>query len=521
LYPASRIMRRARDLFSNRVAVIEGDTRLSYAQFADRIDRLASALAGLGLRRGDRVAILDGNSLRYLEAYYACLQAGLAFMPLNSRLAPAEYEYIFNDSEARALLLSAPFLDVWEQLRGKTPSIETVIAMAVENPPAGILDYEDLLTRARPQSDPVVNGPDDIVQIYYTSGTTGDPKGVCLTDANLFHCGVDSALVMDFRADSIWLHSAPMFHLADALAIWTVPLLGGAQVTVPFDPHRVLEAIQTERVTITSLPATLISMIANLPDIGDFDLSSLTQIMYGGSPTPLGVLRKAAETFPENMFMHAYGITETTGLACCLDPHEHTLEVPQGGIHRAASGGHATPLMDARIVDDDGNEVATGEIGEVIFASPKIMKEYWRKPEATAAALKNGWYHSGDMGYFDDTRSVYLVDRKKDMIITGGENVYSVEVENLLSTHPGVLEVAVIGVPDTQWVEAVKAVVVPRDGAGLDEAALIEFCRGRIASYKIPKSVDFADQPLPKTGPGKIAKRRLRDPYWKDQDRNI
>ncbi len=368
-------MRRARTYYADRIAVIDGDIRLNYAQFADRIDRLAGALTGLGLRRGDRVAILDWNSLRYLETYYACLQAGLAFMPLNARLAPAELEYIFNDSEARALLMSAPFLGVWEELREKTPSIEIAIAMGVENPPAGTHDYEDLLTRARPQAEPAVNGPDDIVQIYYTSGTTGDPKGVCLTDQNLFYCGVDSALVMDFKADSIWLHSAPMFHLADALAIWTVPMLGGSQVVVRFEPHLVLDLIQNERVTITSLPATLISMIANLPDIGNYDLSSLTQILYGGSPPPLGVLQKATETFPEDMFFHAYGITETTGLACCLDPHEHTLDAPDGGVHRAASAGHATPFIDARIVDDDGNDLPTGEIGEVIFSGPKIMKE--------------------------------------------------------------------------------------------------------------------------------------------------
>ena len=521
MYPASRIMRRAREFHADRIAVIDGETRLTYAQICDRIDRLASALIGLGLAPGDRVAILDTNSLRYLETYYACLQAGVAFMPLNSRLAPAELEYIFDDSEARALLLSAPFLDTWEQVREKTPSIETVITMEVPNPPAGTHDYEALLSNARPQSAPVVVDPDDIVQIYYTSGTTGDPKGVCLTDRNVYYCGVDSAIAMDYKPGCIWLHSAPMFHLADALSFWAVPLVGGTQVTVNFEPHRVLELIEKERVTVTSLPATLIAMIANMPDIGKYDLSSLTQIMYGGSPTPLGVLRKAAETFPADMFVHAYGITETTGFACKLDPIEHTLDVPPGGVHRAASCGHPTTFVDARIVDDDGNDCAVGEVGEVILGGPKIMKEYWRKPEITAAALRDGWYHSGDIGYFDETNSIYLVDRKKDMIITGAENVYSVEVENVLSTHPAVLEVAVIGVPDDQWVEAVKAVVVPRDGMTVAAEELVEFCRGKIASYKIPKSIDFTGDPLPKTGPGKIAKRRLRDPYWEGQDRNI
>ncbi len=521
MYPVSRILHRARDFYGARTAVIDGDTSLTYAQFSDRVDRLSSALLGLGLEQGDRVAILDHNSFRYLEAYYACAQAGLAFMPLNARLAPAELEYIFADSEAKVLLLTPNFADLYEQVRDRTPSIEIAIGLGFPAVPAGYLDYEGLIGGARPLTDLPKVAPDDIIQIYYTSGTTGDPKGVCLTDRNVFYCGVDTAISMDFRPGCVWLHSAPMFHLADTMAVWSAPMVGATQVSVQFEPERVLGLIEQHRVTITSLPATLIAMIANMPNIADYDLSSLTQILYGGSPTPLGVLQKAAETFPDDMFIHAFGITETTGLTCVLDPAEHSLEVPPGGVHRAASAGHATTFIDARVVDDDGNDVPTGEIGEVIVAGPKIMKEYWSKPEATAAALKGGWYHTGDMGYFDDTQAVYLVDRKKDMIITGAENVYSVEVENALSTHPAVLEVAVIGVPDELWGEAVKAIVVPREGYTVEPEDLFAHCRDKIAGYKIPKSVDFRDEPLPKTGPGKIAKRRLRDPYWEDQTGRI
>ncbi len=521
MYPVSRILRRARGHYPGRTAVIDGAASLTYAALSDRVDRLASALLGIGLERGDRVAILDRNSLRYLETYYACAQAGVAFMPLNARLAPAELEYIFADSEAKALLLSPAFADIHEQVRDRTHSIEVVIGLDFSVLPDGYLDYEGLIEAARPLTDPPAVAPDDIIQIYYTSGTTGDPKGVCLTDRNVFYCGVDSAISMDFRPGCVWLHSAPMFHLADAIAVWSAPMVGATQVSVQFEPERVLRLIEQHRVTITSLPATLIAMIANLPNIAEYDLSSLTQILYGGSPTPLGVLQKAAETFPDDMFLHAFGITETAGLACVLDPAEHSLEVPPGGIHRAASAGHATTFIDARIVDDDGNDVPTGEIGEVVVAGPKVMKEYWRKPEATAAALKGGWYHTGDMGYFDDTRAVYLVDRKKDMIITGAENVYSVEVENALSTHPAVLEVAVIGVPDELWGEAVKAIVVARPGHAVEPDELLAHCRGKIAGYKIPKSVDFRDAPLPKTGPGKIAKRRLRDPFWEGRTERI
>ena len=521
MYPVSRILDRARVTFADRLAVVDGDKRLTYRQLADRVDRLASALAGLGLERGDRVAILDWNSLRYLEAYYACAQAGLAFLPLNSRLAAPELSYIFNDSDAKALLLSAPFLDLYEDIRQNAPSLETVIALDVANPPAGLHDYETLLRDARPQTAPVPMADDETILIYYTSGTTGDPKGVCLTNRNMFYGAVDPVMVMSVNRNDVWLHSAPMFHLADSWAIFSLPMVGGTQISVHFDPDSVLGLIERERVTITSLPATLIAMIANHPDVGKYDISSIRQIMYGGSPTPLGVLQKAAETFRDDVFLHTYGITETAGIACSLDPSEHSLDVPEGGVHRAASAGPAAPFVDTRVVDDAGNDLPPGEVGELLLGGPKIMKEYWRKPEATEAALKDGWYHSGDVGWMDETQSVYLVDRKKDMIITGAENVYSVEVENVISTHPAVLEVAVIGVPHAVWGEMVKAVVVPREGLEVAEADLISFCRGKIAGYKIPKSIDFSDQPLPKTGPGKIAKRRLRDPYWEGHDRRI
>lgn len=522
MYPASRILERAVRYFPDREAMIDGDIRLTYRELGERVNRLANGLLSLGLERGDRVAILDWNSHRYSEAYYACAVAGLTFMPLNSRLSAPELEYIFNDSDARALLLSAPFLDVFEGVRAKAPSLEFTIGMGLEKSPAGFHHYEDMLSAAPATIAPADTGPDDIIQIYYTSGTTGDPKGVCLTNSNVYWCGIDCATTMDFRLGSVWLHSAPMFHLADAVSFWSVPMVGGKQVCVHFQPDRVLELIEKERVTITSLPATLIALIANHSDTSKFDLSSLTQVMYGGSPTPLGVLRKAEDMFPSDMFLHTYGITETTGIACSLHPQDHDLSVPKGGVHRAASCGTPSPLVDLRVVDENDSDVGVGEIGEVLFGGPKIMKEYWRKPDLTAEVLRGGWYHSGDVGYLDETGHLYLVDRKKDMIISGAENIYSVEVENVISTHPGVLEVAVIGIPHDVWGEQVHAIVVPREtGAELEGDEIIAFCRGRIAGYKIPKSVSFAEGPLPTTGPGKIAKRRLRDPFWEKTERQI
>lgn len=522
MYPASRILSRAVEFFPDRPALIDGDIRLNYRELGERVNRLANALIALGLERGDRVAILDWNSHRYAEAYYACAVAGLTFLPLNSRLAAPELEYIFNDSDARAVMLSLPFVDAYEEVRSKVPSLEFTIGMGLEQNHTGFHDYEKMLALVSPEAEPAETALDDIIQIYYTSGTTGDPKGVCLTNANVFWCGVDCTTTMDFRLGSVWLHSAPMFHLADAVAFWAVPMIGGTQVCVHFQPDRVLELIEKERVTITSLPATLIALIANHSDTSKYDLSSLTQIMYGGSPTPLGILQKAEKIFPSDMFLHTYGITETTGIACSLHPQDHKLIMPEGGVHRAASCGTPSPLIEIRVVDDDDKDMPVGEIGEVLFSGPKIMKEYWRKPEITAKTLRGGWYHTGDAGYIDETGHLYLVDRKKDMIISGGENVYSVEVENVLSTNPAVLEVAVIGIPHDVWGEQVHAVIVLQSGqentTGLE---ILNYCRGRIAGYKIPKSLSFVEGPLPTTGPGKIAKRRLRDPYWEDVKRQI
>ena len=522
MHSAARILDRAVGFFPDRVAMVDGGVRQTYRQLGARVRRLANALRGLGLERGDRVAMLDLNTYRYAEAYYACAAAGLTFMPLNSRLAAPELKYIFDDSDARALLLSEPFLGLCEEAGSTARSLEVLIGLDLDPRPAGMRDYEELLAASSESSPDGDGDPGDIAQIYYTSGTTGDPKGVCLTHGNVFHCGIDCVSTMDFRLGSTWLHSAPMFHLADAVAFWAVPLVGGAQVCARFRPDRALELIQAERVTITSLPATLIAMIANHGDVSRYDLSSLTQIMYGGSPTPLGVLQKAQEFFPSSLMLHTYGITETTGLACCLHPADHDLSATDGGACRAASCGPPTPLVDLRVVDDDDNDLPPGEIGEVLCGGPKIMSGYWRKPDLTREALRGGWYHTGDVGYRDETGHLYLVDRKNDMIISGAENVYSVEVESLLSTHPAVLEAAVIGVPHDLWGEQVHAVVVRRPGA--DDASaeeILEHCRGRIAGYKIPKSLEFVEGPLPVTGPGKIAKRRLRDPYWSGKARRI
>jgi long-chain acyl-CoA synthetase len=435
-------------------------------------------------------------------------------------LAPPELRYILNDAGAKALMVSDSFFGTLEGLRDSLPSIEHVFAYGKGPFPAKAWDYEALISAAAPVSNSATVDLGDVAQIYYTSGTTGEPKGVCLTYRNMIASAFDSLVGLALNEKDVWLHGAPMFHLVDAWSIWAMPLIGAPQVTLHYTPEGFMQVVQKTRATGTGLPPTLISMMANHPKIGAYDLSSLRFIMYGGSPTPLGILQRAVKGIATT-YIHGYGITETSGITTLGHPDDFCVEGPAEKVAMTASAGRAVPHIQLAIADDAGRHLGPHEVGEVVIGGPRVMDCYWNKPKATADVLHNGWYRSGDMGYVDEQQRLFVVDRKKDMIITGGENVYSVEVENLLSTHNAVLEVAVIGVPDERWSEAVKAIVVLHEGATVTESELVEFCRGKIAGYKIPKSVDFSTEQLPKTGPGKIAKRRLRDPYWAGQNRSI
>jgi long-chain acyl-CoA synthetase len=520
MFPISRILPRAAAMHPDRLAMWDGEARFTFAALARRVNALAGALGAKGIGRGDRVAILDVNSHRYAEAYYACAQTGTILLPLNSRLSPPELKYILDDAGAKAMLLSDSFFAPFEGVRGSLGELETVVAFGKGPYPKGALDYEALLAEAAPDTALAPVALDDICQIYYTSGTTGEPKGVCLTYRNMVASALDAIVGLGLGASDVWLHAAPMFHLVDAWSIWSLPMIGAPQVALHFTPERMMETVQRTRATGTGLPPTLINMMANHPKIADYDLGSLRMIMYGGSPTPLGILQKAVKTIPTT-YIHGYGITETSGITTLAAPEDFCVEGPPERVALTHAAGRAVPHIELGVVDDGGRPLAAGEVGEVVVSGARVMQGYWRKPKATADALRAGRYHTGDMGYLDDRQRLFVVDRKKDMIISGGENVYSVEVENVISTHPAVLEVAVVGVPDEQWGEAVKAIVVLRDGAGATADELIGYCRGRIAGYKLPKSVDFAKEPLPKTGPGKIAKRRLRDPYWAGRERKI
>ena len=519
MYPVSHTLQRAFSLFPERLAVIDGEVRLTYRELTERVQRLAAALRARGLQPGDRVAIVDWNSHRYLETYYACAHAGLALMPLNSRLSSRELISILKDADARALLFSEPFVNLFEEVTATGP-VESAIGLALSSKPASVLDYDALIAASEPMRVPEAADLDDITLIYYTSGTTGEPKGVCLTNRNMYCGALDGLLTLAAHRNDSWLHTGPLFHLATSWAVYAMPLVGGLQLAMHFEPARAIELLAREKVTMTSMPGSILGMVADMVQTKTYDLSSLRTIIYGGAPTPMGVLRKAFATLPPAL-THVYGITELSGFVTTLLPQDHAFDGPEKTVRRTASAGQAVALVDVRVVDDEGGDAPFGEIGEVVCGGPKVMAGYWRKPEQTAEVLRNGRYHTGDMGVLDEERFLTVVDRKKDMIISGGENVYSVEVESVISLHPDVAEVAVIGVPDERWGEAVKAIVLARPGVASNAEEIIAFCRGKVAGYKIPKSIDFRSEPLPKTGPGKIAKRVLREPYWRDANRKI
>lgn len=515
----SSFLARAVDLYPDQIAVIDGDMRLTFRQLDVRVRRLASALKNLGLRRGDRVAVIDANSFRYLELYYACAQAGFVLAPLNIRLSPPEIRYILRDCGARALVVSSSFFTLTRDALAEDMSVDHIISIGDAFGPSSS-DYETILAKAVPDGENLAQSPDDICNIYYTSGTTGEPKGVCLTLGNMTASAWDSILSLGLGSDDVWLHAAPMFHLVDAWAVWSFPLMGATQVAVHFEPEKFMQAVAQSGATGTGLPPTLINMIASHPRLGDYDLSSLRFIMYGGAPTPISLLERASAVL-NAQFVHAYGITETSGITTVLPPKFFCATGNQDATRLTHSAGYPVANLQLEVVNGDGQVLPCGQVGEVVVSGARVMKEYWKKPQHTADVLKDGWYHTGDMGFLDSEHRLFVVDRKKDMIITGGENVYSVEVENVIASHPAVMEVAVIGVPHDAWGEAVKAIIALKPGANADEKELLDFCRGRIAGYKIPKSFDLQAEPLPKIGPGKIAKRRLRDPFWVGRENRI
>jgi acyl-CoA synthetase (AMP-forming)/AMP-acid ligase II len=494
----------------DRPATICRDRVRTVAESVDRIAHLAGALAALGVQRGDRVGILALNSDRYHEYLYAVAWVGAAVNPVNIRWNPAEIAYSLRESDTRVLFVDDAFAPMIPALRQQFPELATVIYCGDGDLPADALDYETLITENQPVEDTRTGG-DDLLGVFYTGGTTGHPKGVMLSHNNVLTSALGGLASGQFITPrGRMMHAAPMFHLA-AFGAWTAACLAGStHVIVPmFSPAEVMRAIAEHRVTDTLLVPTMIQMLVDDPAIGDSDLSSLVHLVYGASPMPGALLERARRALPAVGFTQGYGMTEMAPMVALLLPADHDNPALRGAAGRAA------PHVEVRIVDTGGQDVPKGEVGEVVARGDNVMLGYWNRPDDTAAAIRDGWMHTGDGGRMDENGYIFIVDRIKDMIITGGENVYSAEVENALASHPAVAACAVIGVPDSEWGERVHAVVVllPGQQATVDE--IRTHCKTLIAGYKAPRSVDFVDA-LPLSGAGKILKRELRKQYWGD-----
>jgi long-chain acyl-CoA synthetase len=486
----------ARACFGWRIAVIDGERTIDYAELAERCRHLAAGLAGLGMHRGDRVALLSANGHRYLEAFFGLPAAGLVLVPLNTRLAPAELEHIVQHSGSRVLITD----------RDPGPLarlVEHVITIADQ--------YEQMLETSQPatlgSSSGVAAG--DLAALFYTGGTTGLPKGVMLTHGNLVANAFNKILACSLQADDVFLGAPAMFHVAGIAPLTGLTWLGGKTVTAPmFDPALCLDLIAQHRVTIfLPVPTMLASLVAE-QRVRPRDVSSLRMLGHAGSPIALELIRQAHEVFPEAELAQFYGATETSSVVTRLRHEEQTI-----GTDLAGSCGQPAVGVAVRTLRPDGTDCEPGEVGEVVARSNAVTVGYWRNEQATADALRDNWYHTGDLGYLNERNYLFVVDRAKDMIVTGAENVYSVEVEDVLYRHPSVAEAAVFGVPDERWGEAVHAIVVVHPGMAADGEELRAHCRGLIAGYKVPKTIEISDEPLPKSGPGKVLKRVLRERF--------
>ena len=500
MYTMRQPLERAEQLFANREAVVCGDTRRTFSELAHRVRKVAGLLESI-TDPGDRVALWSLNSDVYLELFVGIPSAGRAIVPHNTRWAEPELLFATQDAEAKVLICD------------RDPGTLAEIVDRVIRLDTG--EYEALL-QAAPEATPAIT-PDSMAGLFYTGGTTGKSKGVILTHANLMANAVQTQMAQPLLESDRYLTMAPMFHAAGVYSALAVMWVGAANIVQPaFDPAVTLDLIEQESVTCAiAVPAMLAAMVetqATQPR----NVSSLRWLSHGASPIALEVLKRAYDLFSCEL-IHLYGSTELSPLATIFRHEDQHL-----GDERAKSCGVAPPGVSLEIRSSDGVRLPTGEVGEVTVNGPNLMAGYWNRPDETSAAIDaNGWYRTGDLGYLDPDGYLFLVDRSKDMIVSGGENVYCTEVEDAIYAHAGVLEATVFGIPDDQWGESVHAVVVPRDGSELSESTLIDHCRQRIAGYKVPKSVTFQHEPLPKSGPGKVLKRDLRAPFWDGHERQI
>jgi acyl-CoA synthetase (AMP-forming)/AMP-acid ligase II len=507
----TRLLERAARHAADLPAISCGTTTHTWRESESRCGRVASALCGLGVKPGDRVAYLSLNSIDYFEAFFSIAWMGGVIVPLNTRHALPEHVAIAADCTPVALVVDEAFVEMGREIVHEAETIEHLIVTGVAAPGEGAEALDTLVAKAEPMP-PIEASPDDVASLFYTSGTTGDPKGVMLTHRNFYVNAMGSLMMYNTGNIMRGLLPGPLFHVATTYRVFAATMACTHTVLLPrFEPAALFRIIDEYQIESMSLVPTMIGMMLDHPEVDAFDLSSLRILGYGASPITETVLRRAMEKYPHVEFRQGYGMTEGAPLATVLGWAEH--QAVDEAPHLLRSAGKPMAHVELKIVDPDDRDLPGGEIGEIAIRGPNVMKGYWNKPKETAFALRGGWYHTGDAGYLDEDGYLFIVDRVKDMIVTGGENVYSSEVENVLDKHPAVAQCAVIGVPHEKWVEAVHAVVVLRHGACADEAQLIEFCRQQIANYKCPRSVGFRTDPLPLSGSNKVLKTDLRAQY--------
>ena len=509
----------------DRLAVIFEKNRLTYEVIVERINRLATALIRLGIQRSDRVAIIQVNTNEHIETYFAVAKLDAVFVPLNFRSKEDELTYMINVSGAKIVLAGPRYRDLILPIIHKLNTVEHFISLEDDtdvtcdslNLPTNWQSYETLIANASQYEGYPESDGDDLSIIMFTAGTTGSPKGVMLSHESFTSYILDNVAPIDPDTEERNILTVPLYHIAGVQAMMAA-IYGGRTLVIQrqFDSSAWIELVEREKVDRAMIVPTMLKQILDNPDFASRDLSSLRVITYGAAPMPLEIIKKAIVAFPDTHFINAFGQTETAATISMLPPEAHVLTGSPGEVEikvkRLASIGKPLPDIDIKIVDEEGKSVSIGEIGEIVARGPRVMKGYWKEENATKETVRDGWLHTGDLGYFDDEGYIFLSGRAKDFIKRGGEMISPEEVEQVLQSHPAVDEAAIIGIPDPEWGERVRAIVVVKRNAVLTEREIIEYCRQNLSSFKKPESVIF-EKKLPRNSLGKVLKRVLRESY--------
>ena len=514
-------LRRAAKLYPTKTAIIDGPRRITYQEFQERVNQLAHALRDLGIEEGDRVCILSPNSHFFLESYYSVTQLGAIIVPLNYRLVASDHEYIINHAGVKAVLVDYDYTKVIDGLRPNLKTVEHWIVAQDEGPaPEGWVAWEQLIAgKPATPTAPIEQDENDTISLNYTSGTTARPKGVMLTHRNCYINAYNFIAHLRIRHDDVELWTLPMFHASGWGGPFAITAMGATHVVLraPVDSE-IYRLIEEEGVTFACMAPAVLSTILNYPDKHKHHISTKPRFTIAGAPPPAAFIQRLEEELGWE-FIQIYGLTETSPILTVSTPDSHTA---QDDYARRARAGVEVVGTDIQLLDDDGNVVPKDgtSIGEVCARSNVVLKGYWKEPEETDRAIHDGYFHSGDLAVWDEYGNIHIVDRKKDVIISGGENISSPEIEDALYQHPALLECAVIGVPSEKWGETPKALIVLREGMTATEQEIIEFARERLAHFKCPTSVDFVES-LPRTATGKLQKFLIREQYWKGAERRV